>query len=265
MDDLTKPGRIILGISIIAFGLLPFVFGNSLEGLMPFPASVPGRIYVIYFDACIFVVTGFCIAAGIKTRLAAMVAGLLFFLLFLGLDLPKLIANLRDGGVWTGAFELIALCGAAFIAGASAGGSPRTNGERTIGGHQTSGPGDWMSTVFASGRYLVAVSFVVFGIQHFMYANYVATIIPSWIPFRLFLTYLVGAAFFAFALSIVLHILGRLSSLLMASMFFLWLLILHGPLVINNLHMETQWTSFFVAMGMGGTFLLLADRFSKRL
>jgi hypothetical protein len=115
-----------------------------------------------------------------------------------------------------------------------------------------------MAPVFASGKYLLALGLVVFGIQHILYAEYVATLITPWIPWKLFWTYLVAIAFFATALSLALNIMVRLSSLSMALMFFLWVLVLHGPLVAGHPGVEPQWTSAFIALGMGGIFLVAA-------
>ena len=36
---------------------------------------------------------------------------------------------------------------------------------------------------------------IVFGAQHFMYAAFIATLIPAWIPFHLFWVYFTGAGF----------------------------------------------------------------------
>src|SRR5438094_171547 len=49
------------------------------------------------------------------------------------------------------------------------------------------------------GRIFVAVSLVVFGVQHFMYGGFVAGLVPAFMPGRLFWAYFVGVAFFALA------------------------------------------------------------------
>jgi uncharacterized membrane protein len=46
------------------------------------------------------------------------------------------------------------------------------------------------------------IPLVIFGIQHLMYGRFVATLVPSWIPGRLFWAYFVGVAFIAAAVSI---------------------------------------------------------------
>ena len=60
-----------------------------------------------------------------------------------------------------------------------------------------------LATPFQVGRILFAIGLVVFGVQHLMYGAFVATLVPVWIPFRLFWAYFVGVAFISAALAIV--------------------------------------------------------------
>ncbi len=71
-------------------------------------------------------------------------------------------------------------------------------------------------------------------------------------------------AFFASAISIFLNIQVRLSATLLGSMFLIWVLTLHIPLVIAHVHDETQWTSLFVALAMCGISFILAGAFNKK-
>jgi hypothetical protein len=62
----------------------------------------------------------------------------------------------------------------------------------------------------------------------------------------------------AVALAIITGTYARLACLMLAAMFFLWVLVLHAPLVATHLNNGNQWSSLFVAMGMGGASLILA-------
>jgi uncharacterized membrane protein YphA (DoxX/SURF4 family) len=104
------------------------------------------------------------------------------------------------------------------------------------------------------------MALVVFSIQHFMYADFIATLIPAWMPFRVSWAYFVGVAFMAAAISILSGILSRLSALLLALMFMLWVIMLHAPRVIGSMRIEAEWTSMFIALAMGAISLLLAGK-----
>jgi uncharacterized membrane protein len=113
------------------------------------------------------------------------------------------------------------------------------------------------------GRYLFALALVVFGVQHFLYAGFIATIVPGWIPWKLFWAYFVGVAFFAAALSIATGKIAKLASTLLGIMFLAWVVILHIPRVAAAPHNGNEWTSEFVALAMGGASFLMISAVNR--
>jgi uncharacterized membrane protein len=109
-----------------------------------------------------------------------------------------------------------------------------------------------------AGRYLIAISLPVFAVQHFMYADFVATLVPSWIPAHLFWAYFAGVAFIAAALTIAAKKMMRLTGMLLGTMFLLWVVVLHAPRVAAALHNGNEVTSLFVALAMSGVGFALA-------
>ena len=109
------------------------------------------------------------------------------------------------------------------------------------------------------GRSLFALTLTVFGIQHLIYGQFVATLIPSWIPGRLFFAYAVGIAFIAATLSILSGIKARLAATLLGIMFLTWVFILHSPRVMAASTNGNEWTSLLVALAMsGGSWIVAA-------
>jgi uncharacterized membrane protein len=151
-------------------------------------------------------------------------------LAFMGLHLPRLFAEPRAGALWSAAFEVVAL-----IAGALLLLPNRT-----------------------AGRVLLAVALGVFGIQHFMYARFVASLIPEWIPARLFLAWATGGAFLAASVSALLAKRVKLSGVLLSVMFLSWVAVLHVPRILGKPGSEAEWTSGLVALAMAGIGLILA-------
>jgi uncharacterized membrane protein YphA (DoxX/SURF4 family) len=119
-------------------------------------------------------------------------------------------------------------------------------------------------SLFEVGRFLFAISLLVFGIQHLMYGAFVATLIPKWIPGHLFWAYFVGGAFIAAALAIVSGKLAPLAATLLGTMFFLWVVMLHAPRVVGALHNANEWTSLFVALAMSGGSWIVAGATAGR-
>jgi uncharacterized membrane protein len=109
------------------------------------------------------------------------------------------------------------------------------------------------------GRIFVAVSLVVFGVQHFIYGGFVATLVPAFMPGRLFWAYFVGVAFVAAAAGIFVEMLARPAATMLGVMFFLFVVLLHVPRIIGKSGDGNEWTSGFVALAMCGGAWILAS------
>jgi uncharacterized membrane protein len=109
------------------------------------------------------------------------------------------------------------------------------------------------------GRAFVAISLVVFGVQHFIYGGFVATLVPAWMPGRLFWAYFVGVAFVAAAIGILTKIFARPAATMLGVMFFLFMVLLHIPRIVGNSTNGNEWTSGFVALAMCGGAWILAS------
>ena len=109
------------------------------------------------------------------------------------------------------------------------------------------------------GRIFVAVSLVVFGVQHFLYGGFVAGLVPAFMPGRLFWAYFVGVAFFAAAAGILYEEMARPAATMLGVMFFLFLVLLHIPRIVTNSRDGNEWTSGFVALAMCGGAWILAS------
>ncbi|HZR58393.1 MAG TPA: hypothetical protein VFA74_16085, partial [Terriglobales bacterium] len=184
---LIKLGRSLFGIAIAFFGIQHFIYMLNVKGPIAGPPWIVGRPFWAYLMGAVLVIAGVSIVARVKVRLAGISLAALLFLYVLFLYVPGLLTHIHDPGRWTSAAELVAMSGAAMVLAGS-------NGiERT---HRPSN-----SITNDIGRLLFAIPFVVFGIQHLLYANFVAMLVPSWIPGHLFWAYFIGIAFIAASLS----------------------------------------------------------------
>jgi uncharacterized membrane protein len=180
-------------------------------------------------------------------RRAAGALAFLFVLCALVLHTQRFSGILHSGNIRTGAFEALALGAAALVlAGA------RLDVDRLADESQAAT--GWAVLL---GRLLFGFSAVIFGIQHFMYAAFIATLITPWIPAKLFFAYFTGCVFIAIGLAMLTNVKGSLGALWLGIMFLLWVLVLHGPLVSKALHNQAQWASLLVALGTsGGSFII---------
>jgi uncharacterized membrane protein len=70
-----------------------------------------------------------------------------------------------------------------------------------------------LETVMPFGRFFLPITVAVFGIEHFLYAAFVATLVPSWIPGSYFWTYFAGVALVAAGVAMIVGIQARLAAL----------------------------------------------------
>ena len=246
---LPRAGRLLYGLTMLAFGLEQLVLGALPKGLWP---QSLGFSLTAYALGGLFSAIGSSLLAGRAVRLAAGVAASLFGATFLLFHLSRLGFTTAQTTAWTPAFEVLAL-GAGGLVLASAAAPLAT----TLGGRAASQLG------FRVGQLLFASALGVFGVLHFLFAQFVATLVPAWIPGHLFWAYFVGVAFLTTSLSLVLGRWVGLASGLLGLMFSLWLLLLHGPRVASKPAEEAEWTSLFVAMAMSGAAYSMATRSTK--
>lgn len=98
----------------------------------------------------------------------------------------------------------------------------------------------------------------IYGIQHFMYAAFVASMIPGWIPFHLFWAYFTGIALIAAAVSMVINLKAKLACLLLGVMLWMFILIIHSPILIGSHFAAGDITSACKDMGLASAAFMLA-------
>ena len=79
------------------------------------------------------------------------------------------------------------------------------------------------------GRIIFALPFLVFGINHFIYAPMMAGLVPSYVPGGVFWVYITGAGLIAASVSVAANRLVKISGLLLALLLLLFVLTIHIP------------------------------------
>jgi hypothetical protein len=107
------------------------------------------------------------------------------------------------------------------------------------------------------GNFFYGVSIIVFGIQHILYASFIASLIPLWIQGGNFWAYGTGLALIAAGVSITFKWKNKSSSLWLGVMISLWIVLVHFPRLQVNPRDHYEWTSLFQALILGaGAFVL---------
>jgi len=106
-------------------------------------------------------------------------------------------------------------------------------------------------------RVLFGIPWIIFGIQHYMYADFVSTLVPAFMPWRLFWAYFTGTAMFVAGLSFIIRWQTQLAAFLLGCLMVLYLLMVHPGMLSGEPQVGQHWTRFMQDIAiMGATFAL---------
>jgi uncharacterized membrane protein len=236
---LSRIGRLCFAGALVGFAVANVVIGDFVAGRAPvWPAGMPGRLAFAYASAALFVVAAAWIARGSRAIwplviVAATIAGWALLR-----NIPAALADHQLGGAWTMLGKSIALAGGALGVAAS---MRRAAGD----------PPERWTTLDAIGRWSLGAFFFLAGIQHFLFAQFVKTLVPAWIPGSLFWTYLAGAALFASGVGLAVRPTSRHAAALSGAMVLTWLFVLHIPRGVS-MNDQNEWTAVIEALAFGG-------------
>ena len=249
MEIILKQGRLIFAIAIFALGVEHLICAHlgqaALPGEMVIPVIpfVPAIPVLAYLTGLVLIATSVCIAANMRARLAAILLGMLFLLCVVFLSVPRVAASPLSVSVRTGFFEALAIGSAALTLAGTMPEEPYL-----LRWHRV------VSPLIKSGRFLFAASSIVFGIDHFLVLDVIASLVPGWIPGAMFWAYFTGAGFIAAGITVATKWMVRWGAGFLGLMFLLWFLLLHAPRVLSaaRFHNPNEWSSAFIALAICG-------------
>lgn len=249
MENLIRASRAFYGVGIAGIGVQQFIYSGFRPMLLPFwPSSIPGQTTWAYVVGAGLVLAGIIIALSKRARMISIGLGVSFFLLFLVFHVYHQVFLNPHGfhlGLWTNALKELAFSGGAFIVAAS---YPE---DKFLASNKL---------LFTLGRIFFAIMLIAFGIDHFLYMDFVAPLVPAWIPGAMFWAYFAAVALIGAGVCFLLNIKLRLVGMLAGIMLFLWVIILHIPRAIADPYMEkgNEVTSAFQALAFSGISFLIA-------
>jgi uncharacterized membrane protein len=255
-----SPGRALFSLAIIALGIETLVCARSAIFLysqgsnprfkvIPILPFLPATPWLAYIFGPVLVACGAGLLSKRTLRTAAIALGSLLVLCTLVLEVPKYAAIPGSMSLRTVVFEPLAIGVLAWLL-----------------------PGmDAIPSLLArASRYLLAVSFIVFGVDHFLALAPIGTLIPNWIPWHVFWIAFFGAGFIAAGLSIGFNFLLRWSAAGIGLMFAIWVFTLHLPRVLGLYgipgapHSPAEWSSLYIAIALWGGSWALASTVQGR-
>ena len=248
-------GRACIALAMMAFGVQHLVYSDFITRLVPkLPGWIPGHSLLAWIFGVYLIATGLALFLKQTARVAALLLCAVLFVSLTVLYLPALAANPGDMGLWTKAGKTLTFAGGALLI---VGSLPLRYNEQEGTLARFTNP---LEKCVPLGRYFLAGFFAFCGVLHFFYVPFVAGLVPSWIPGHVFWTYFSGTALILAGVGISLHPTERTAATLSAVMVFIWVLILHIPRALSDLHDSNETTAVFEAIAVTGTALLVATR-----
>ena len=251
MTSLSPLGRLFFAVSMIAFGIQQLVTAEFVRLVSPLPAWMPSPSLWAYLVGILLILAGIAMGTGHKAREAAAVVGAMLVLSILFLHLPKAAANPLAGFVWTTPAKALAMLGGVILL---AGALPKERTDRSSALARLFGKLMPLGPLFLGGFLILG------GIQHFVYADFVMKLVPAWIPGARLWVYFTGIALIAGGVGLLLPKTQRLAATMVGIMILLWVVLLHVPRALADLHAAGETSGVFEALALSGAAFILADR-----
>jgi uncharacterized membrane protein YphA (DoxX/SURF4 family) len=240
-------GRLFFAIAIVASGIQQLVTASFVRLVPPLPAWIPAHSFWAYLVGIVLIGAGVAIGTGYRARWTAAVLGILLLLSILFLHLPLAASNPLAGFMWTNPAKALAMLGGVLIL---TGALPE----------EESGIARLFRKLRPLGPMFLGGFMILGGIQHFVYLDFVTKLVPAWIPGPQFWVYFTGVALIAGGVGILLPKTQRLAATMSGIMILLWVVLLHIPRALADLHNAGETSGVFEALAFSGIAFILADR-----
>ncbi len=237
MKQLIKIGRLLYGTGIVAVGVHQLIIKDFRpEILPPFPAWAHQHLVFPILSGIALLFAG-AVIAGLFTiklitkRTICLYLGVCFLALILICHLPYILFLSSDKAsrldIWFGAGEELAYCGGAFVMAGSFSESSLQKGRKNSFTRL-------LEKMIPVGRIFFSILMILFGCSHFVFTDFVSTMVPKLLGMPLFWTYFVGVALIGSGIAIIFKILIKPIAFLLAIMLFLFFLFFHVPDAMAN-------------------------------
>ena len=219
LEKLVALRYVCFSTPLAVFGALHFFGPQSVAPLVP--RYMPWRPFWVYFVGSALIAASLSIATRTLVRWSGLLVGIMMFSFVALIHFPGALAR-PDRIIWTIVFREMSFGGAAWILAATA-----VDGWR----------GSTRTVLITVGRVLIAIAVLLFGIEHFPYATVLPGVplqkqMPTWIPGRVAIDYVTGAALLVAGGSILLARKARVVTTCLGGWILLLILAIYGPVLV---------------------------------
>lgn len=238
-----KVGFRVFGLGALALGIIGLVWGDFALQWQPVPTDIPYRTLLAYVSAAVLAAAGAALILRRAAGVGAWALTLSYVVWVVALHAPRVLAKPLDVSIWLGLAESLALfCGG------------------LVALTQTASLGAQTARAQEASRLGFGAALLVFGLSHFVYAKFTASMIPPWIPpSQIFWAHATGAFHIAAGLAFLSGVQARIAAWALTAMFGGFVLLLHAPRVFADPTNRAEWTMLAIALSLTGAAWTLAD------
>jgi uncharacterized membrane protein len=253
LDKIVALANLCFAAPLAVFGALHLFGPQFVKDLVP--RYMPGRMFWVYFVGGALIAASLSIATKIGVRWSGLLVGIMMFMFVAMLYLPFALTHLHARITWTIVFREMSFGGAGWILAAIA-----KDGWR----------GKARTTLITVGRIVIALAAIFFGIQHFLHPLGLPGVplqreMPAWVPGRMLIDYVTGAALLVAGASVLLNRKTRTVAACVGGWLLLLVLVIYGPVLIGALSypqigVEVEGINYFAdTLLFAGVILALAS------
>ena len=220
-DKIVALMSLCLAVSLAVFGA-EHLFGVALV-VEAVPKFMPWPLFWAYLVGVALFAAALSIATGIAVRWSGLLFGIMMFLFVIMIDLRGTLAHPQNRVFWVLTLREATFGGAGLL----------------LAGHAMS---KWKGrgTLIAIGRIVLGITAIFYGIEHFLHATALPGVplekeMPVWIPGRVLIDYVTGAALLAGGVSFLLNWKTRTGATYVGGWIILLVLFVYGPVLIDAL------------------------------
>jgi uncharacterized membrane protein YphA (DoxX/SURF4 family) len=229
----------------LGLGAISLLYADFAITWQPVPEWAPARTALAYASGASLALAGAALILNRFTRIAAAFVAATMLFWGLVLQAPRVIAG--EEAAWLGPAEILAVAAASWTL-------------CWLGAEDSA----FRTRAIELGISFFGLMLPIFGVAHFLYIAFTASMIPEWIPYRVFWAWFTGFGHVLAGVAILLGVVPRIASTLLATMFSGFVLLVHIPRVVSDLSNRVEWHLLSTALLLTGAAWLTASAISKR-
>lgn len=223
LEKLVVLGNVCVAVPLAVFGALHLFGPAFVRDLVP--AYMPWRSFWVYAVGGALLAASVSIATRIGVHWSGLLFGLMMFLFVAMIHLPGALRHPHDRIIWVIVCREMSFGGAGWMLAGLAADGWGERGKRIL---------------ITVGRVPVTLALIIFGIEHFLHPTGLPGVplekqLPTWIPGRVLIDYVTGAALLVAAASVLAGRRTRTVASGVGGWIVLMVLAIYGPVLIAAL------------------------------